>query len=378
MIPFVRILSYGNVIPTIIEPLINGVVCTLFFKNNRVFARGRYWVDAPVSTNWIEQTPTGQSVDKIFVGQYITYMLCYSTNKIFGYGSSNSQWGMTNNSYNKLDLTAQFNAAGISDISSIKTIKSSSFNSTCVLMNNGDLYFIGSNPSYQFGTTVASYSTLTKTLTNVDDVLYSYGAATSGAQCTFAKLKDGTYRACGGVDANGIPLNRTDSTKRVWTTNTLLNGVKSWSSAGKNLSYIDSNDNLYFIGNSIESQIGNNNAGAVYYSTPTLVASNVDSGMISEYNTYYVLKSDLNTLWFAGSNTYSSLSTTGNTNTVLTFQSYTFGSKILDYSDNIRSGVLIINLADNSKYASGYSGDGRLGTTTTNVVLGSPQTSFPL
>ncbi|QXO11691.1 hypothetical protein pEaSNUABM19_00580 [Erwinia phage pEa_SNUABM_19] len=375
MLPF-PIISNTNSRYKPIEPLLNGVTDTLYFINKRVFVRGRYWSNAPVSTAWFEQTPAGESVDAVFTGQYITYMLCYASNKIYGYGSDNSFWGMTGSSYQKLDLTSQFITAGITNISDIVSIKSAAFQSACVLLKNGDLYFIGNNASYQFGTTVSSYSTLTKTLSSVQEVGYAYGTGSSG-MCTYAKMMDGSYQACGAVSATGIPMNATDSTKRIWTSAPFLSGVKSFSVGGKHLNYIDSNDDLYFIGNSSQAQAGNNNTGNVYYSDPHLMASNVLSAVDSEYNTYYVLKSDPNTLWFAGINSYSSLSTTGSTAIVPVFTSYTFPTTISDYSDNIRAGMLIINLIDNTKYASGYSADGRLGSTITNVVLGSRQTSFP-
>lgn len=162
MLPFGRMLNYGNInIPKEIKQMagsINAVL--LLMTDGTVYGRGRnnqFILGQNSTTNTVYDTSwvtVDTDVYYCTVGSNNSIMV-KNDGSVIARGSNFTQSGGTAYPYNGQDITSSF---GSLDLRNAKSIQLNG-NTCMILMNDGNLYGLGANSSYQYGSTTLGFQT---------------------------------------------------------------------------------------------------------------------------------------------------------------------------------------------------------------------------
>lgn len=200
MIPFARLLKYGNTVtpPPQIKQLefgINGLY--LLYDNGELYYRGRNGSgqlgNGSSSVAYMQWNLCNTNVKSIIKGPSGTSIAVKNDGTVWGTGSSNIFSTGNYSAYTWVDYTVRFSPLGISNIKSVHGTNSGVY----VLMNNGNLYAAGVNTNGQLGMgSTGSSSTFIQVASGVqslssavqsasyistDNKVYATGINTNGA-----------------------------------------------------------------------------------------------------------------------------------------------------------------------------------------------------
>lgn len=276
MIPFARVLKYGNKIAPKQAPLVYGAANAQFYfdpKTNKLYgmaSNGNY-IGLPTGSS--QYTLCASNVKRVLsnVNGGASFFLYEDLDgKIWGVGNPNNLYGT---GYSQVavwtDYTSTFSNVNINDIKDVQCYYDYKTN---VVMNNGDLWCMGmndvtKNASFGNGTNVSSPGVLVKVTTDVAKASGNMVLKTNGE--LFITGTNAKYQY-----GNGTTIGSNSLTK-------LVNGVKDITIGYTCNYYLDVNGRLNVTGTALNGSLGNEmGTGTSYIVTGwTLIDTNVESMM---------------------------------------------------------------------------------------------------
>lgn len=299
MLPFVRMLEYGNVVKkvSIVDIQVSRSHCLVLDSEGNLWGRGTN-INNVLNSTGLSNTGTfilvQTGVSKMFCGYAMT--LYVKDAKLYRLGSTTS--------WDAGAKTDPFEVPITFDASLIKKIQCISNTSIAVLMNDGSLYFKGAGTNGRFGNGsagVLSAWTLS-TKTDIKDMYHTFVSSEGSSGYTILLLNDGTVWGAGSVRANGTGFGfGTYLSTLSWIQRTATASVKGIAAgSGASLMILDSTDTLYGDGN-LNGELDGDLNRPTYNNK--LIASDVKLFGLNYESSYYVLNSTPTVLSSCGRNT---------------------------------------------------------------------------
>lgn len=318
MLPFVRMLEYGNIKPKpaeVVEIYGQYTHAAIKMSTGTYYIRGTgtkgqlgYGNYVNNLTSWRKITPPASDTNPI-LGIYLGYEISYmwTSQALYVCGSMRSM-GM-GTSYNLPSWSTYGLPSGYST-SDIKKINASQ-DDTYVLMNNGDLLAIGMNSYGEFGNgTLTASSSFIRVNTNVKDIFVC------GAKASAWLIKNDNTVWRSGYGLNGELVNGSKTNIRTWTQLVLPSGktIKDFSTQGFCIVMLltdtsTSNIEFWFGGFMRYGNAGNGATGAYMTLTQNTNVSMIgvmDSFFVSKAQTdsLTIIKNSTGSLFYAGNNVF--------------------------------------------------------------------------
>lgn len=285
MLPFVRMIQYGNVVRTlsIVDIQVSRSHCLVLDSEGTLWGRGTNTSNI-LNNAGISTTSTFVVVDTGVSAMYCGYQFSvYVKNSVLYRIGISLTWEAGTVTV-PTAISLPFSA------SSIKKIQCSTSASAMILLNDGTMWYKGAGTNGRFGNgSAAAVSVWTlSTKTNIKDMFHKFVSSEGSTAYSVLLLNDGTVWGAGSVRANGVAFG---FGSYISTTTWIQRGATQFiqefaAGSGGSMMYLDSSNNLYGDGN-LNAELDGSLAKPTFINT--LMASGVKLFGLNYESSYYVL-----------------------------------------------------------------------------------------